>query len=183
MSQKTSAPPTRSPAEKLVRDIRRVPHKQHSAKDNICPSSNHLRPNGPLASGVSSPSAVWCPASAPTSRMIRTRPHRAKKSSALIKAIRFISRDHRRRDRRGRPRPGRVGDRCRIACAAFSVARAAGAWLMIGLLSIVSFSSPSASAWPRSIRAKRAKDACVMPCAAEAMVAKLSIRPCRLLRT
>jgi len=33
MSQKSSAPPTRMPAEKLVRDIRRATRKHHSAED------------------------------------------------------------------------------------------------------------------------------------------------------
>lgn len=35
MSQKSSAPPTRVPAEKLVRDIRRATRKHHSAEDKI----------------------------------------------------------------------------------------------------------------------------------------------------
>ena len=35
MSQKSSAPPARVPAEKLVRDIRRVTRKYHSAEDKI----------------------------------------------------------------------------------------------------------------------------------------------------
>jgi transposase-like protein len=35
MSQKSSAPPARVPAEKLVRDIRRAPRKHHSAEDKI----------------------------------------------------------------------------------------------------------------------------------------------------
>jgi hypothetical protein len=35
MCQKYSAPPTRVPAEKLVRDIRRATRKHHSAKDKI----------------------------------------------------------------------------------------------------------------------------------------------------
>ena len=35
MSQKSSAPPMRLPAEKLVRDIRRAAHKRHSAEDNV----------------------------------------------------------------------------------------------------------------------------------------------------
>jgi len=35
MSQKFFAPPTRVPAEKPVRDIRRAARKHHSAKDNI----------------------------------------------------------------------------------------------------------------------------------------------------
>jgi transposase len=35
MSQKSSAPPTRVPAEKLVRDIRRAMRKHHSAEDKI----------------------------------------------------------------------------------------------------------------------------------------------------
>ncbi len=35
MSQKSSAPPTRVPAEKLVRDFRRATRKHHSAKDEI----------------------------------------------------------------------------------------------------------------------------------------------------
>jgi hypothetical protein len=33
MSQKSSAPPVRVPAEKLVRDIRRATRKHHSAED------------------------------------------------------------------------------------------------------------------------------------------------------
>jgi hypothetical protein len=33
MSQKSSVPPTRVPAEKLVRDIRRATRKHHSAED------------------------------------------------------------------------------------------------------------------------------------------------------
>jgi hypothetical protein len=33
MSQKSSAPPTRVPAEELVRDIRRTTRKHHSAED------------------------------------------------------------------------------------------------------------------------------------------------------
>jgi len=35
MSQKSSAPPVRVPSEKLVRDIRRVTRKHHSAEDKI----------------------------------------------------------------------------------------------------------------------------------------------------
>jgi transposase len=35
MSQKSSAPPARVPAEKLVRDIRRAARKHHSAEDKI----------------------------------------------------------------------------------------------------------------------------------------------------
>ena len=35
MSQKSSAPPSRVPAEKLVRDIRRAACKHHSAEDKI----------------------------------------------------------------------------------------------------------------------------------------------------
>ena len=35
MSQKSSAPPVRVPAEKLVRDIRRATRKHHSAEDKI----------------------------------------------------------------------------------------------------------------------------------------------------
>jgi transposase len=35
MSQKFSAPPTRVPADKLVRDIRRATRKHHSAEDKI----------------------------------------------------------------------------------------------------------------------------------------------------
>jgi hypothetical protein len=35
MSQKSSVPPTRVPAEKLVRDIRSSRHKHHSAEDKI----------------------------------------------------------------------------------------------------------------------------------------------------
>jgi transposase len=35
MSQKSSAPPARVPAEKLVRDIRRATRKHHSAEDKI----------------------------------------------------------------------------------------------------------------------------------------------------
>ena len=35
MSQKSSVPPTRVPAEKLVRDIRRAMRKHHSAEDKI----------------------------------------------------------------------------------------------------------------------------------------------------
>ncbi|MFN9096021.1 MAG: hypothetical protein ACK5WN_17175 [Alphaproteobacteria bacterium] len=35
MSQKSSAPPTRVPAEKLVRDIRRATRKHHLAEDKI----------------------------------------------------------------------------------------------------------------------------------------------------
>jgi transposase len=47
MSQKSSAPPARVPAEKLVRDIRRTTRKHHSAEDKtrISPSSNALTPN------------------------------------------------------------------------------------------------------------------------------------------
>jgi hypothetical protein len=36
MSQKSSTRPTRMPAEKLIRDIRRATRKHHSAKDKIC---------------------------------------------------------------------------------------------------------------------------------------------------
>jgi hypothetical protein len=36
MSQKSSAPPTRVPAEKLVRDMRRTTRNHHSAEDKIC---------------------------------------------------------------------------------------------------------------------------------------------------
>ena len=35
MSQKSSAPPARVPAEKLVRDIHRATRKHHSAEDKI----------------------------------------------------------------------------------------------------------------------------------------------------
>jgi transposase len=35
MSQKSSAPPMRVPAEKLVRDIRRATRKHHSAQNKI----------------------------------------------------------------------------------------------------------------------------------------------------
>jgi transposase len=35
MGQKSSAPPTRVPADKLVRDIRRATRKHHSAEDKI----------------------------------------------------------------------------------------------------------------------------------------------------
>jgi type I restriction enzyme S subunit len=35
MSQKSSAPTAKPPAEKLVRDIRRVTRKHHSAEDKI----------------------------------------------------------------------------------------------------------------------------------------------------
>jgi transposase len=35
MSQKSSAPPIRVPAEKLVRDIRRATRKHHFAEDKI----------------------------------------------------------------------------------------------------------------------------------------------------
>ena len=35
MSQKSSAPPTRVPAQKLVRDTRRVTRKHHSADGKI----------------------------------------------------------------------------------------------------------------------------------------------------
>lgn len=35
MSQKSSAPPTRAPAKKLVRDIRLATRKHHSAEDKI----------------------------------------------------------------------------------------------------------------------------------------------------
>ena len=35
MSQKSSAPPSRVPAEKLVRDIRCATRKHHSAEDKI----------------------------------------------------------------------------------------------------------------------------------------------------
>ncbi len=35
MSQKSSVPPARAPAEKLVRDIRRAKRKRHSAEDKI----------------------------------------------------------------------------------------------------------------------------------------------------
>ncbi len=82
MSQKSSAPPARVPAEKLVRDIRRATRKHHSAEDKIrivleglrgeesiaalcrreaiaeslCPSSNDLRAIGVLCNGVSGPS-------------------------------------------------------------------------------------------------------------------------------
>jgi hypothetical protein len=35
MSRKTSAPPARVPAEKLVRDIRRAKRKHHSVEDKI----------------------------------------------------------------------------------------------------------------------------------------------------
>ena len=36
MSQKSSAPPVRVPAEKLVRDIRRTALKHHSVENKIC---------------------------------------------------------------------------------------------------------------------------------------------------
>jgi len=35
MSRKSSAPPTRVPADELVRDIRRATRKHHSAEGNI----------------------------------------------------------------------------------------------------------------------------------------------------
>ena len=35
MSQKSAAPPVRSPAERVVRDIRRATRKHHSAEDKI----------------------------------------------------------------------------------------------------------------------------------------------------
>ncbi len=35
MSHKSSAPPARMPAEKLVRDIRRTTRKHHSAEEKI----------------------------------------------------------------------------------------------------------------------------------------------------
>ena len=35
ISQKSSAPPTRVPAEKLVRDIRRAKRKHYSAEDKL----------------------------------------------------------------------------------------------------------------------------------------------------
>ncbi len=35
MSQKSSAPPVRVPADKLVRDIRRATRKHHSTEDKI----------------------------------------------------------------------------------------------------------------------------------------------------
>jgi transposase len=35
ISQKSSAPPTRVPAEELVRDIRRAARKHHSTEDKI----------------------------------------------------------------------------------------------------------------------------------------------------
>ncbi|MCA3384433.1 MAG: hypothetical protein INF78_06810 [Roseomonas sp.] len=35
MSQKSSAPPVRVPAEKLIRDIRRATRKHHSVEDKI----------------------------------------------------------------------------------------------------------------------------------------------------
>ena len=35
MSQKSSAPPARVPAENLVRDIRRAARKHHSSEDKI----------------------------------------------------------------------------------------------------------------------------------------------------
>jgi hypothetical protein len=35
MSQKSSAPPVRAPAEKLVRDIRSATRKYHSGEDKI----------------------------------------------------------------------------------------------------------------------------------------------------
>jgi len=35
MSQKSPAPPTRVPAEKLVRDVRRATRKHHFAEDKI----------------------------------------------------------------------------------------------------------------------------------------------------
>jgi hypothetical protein len=35
MSQKSSAPPARVPAEKLVREIRRAACKHHSAEDKL----------------------------------------------------------------------------------------------------------------------------------------------------
>ena len=37
MRQRSSAPPTRAPAEKLVSDIRRATRKHHSAEDSYWP--------------------------------------------------------------------------------------------------------------------------------------------------
>jgi transposase len=48
-SQKSSAPPTRVPAEKLVRDIRRATRKHHSAEDKIRIVLERLRGEASIA--------------------------------------------------------------------------------------------------------------------------------------
>ncbi len=51
MSPKSSAPPARVPAEKLIRDIRRATRKHHFAEDKSrivlegCPASALMEPN------------------------------------------------------------------------------------------------------------------------------------------
>ena len=49
MSQKSSAPPTRVPAEKLAREIRRVKRKKHSAEDKIRIVLERLRGEASIA--------------------------------------------------------------------------------------------------------------------------------------
>jgi transposase-like protein len=49
MSQKFSTPPTRAPAEKLVRDIRRATRKHHSAEDKISIVLEGLRGEASIA--------------------------------------------------------------------------------------------------------------------------------------
>ena len=52
MSQKSSAPPVRVPAEKLVRVIRRATRKHHSAKDKIRVSIRGAPPSFPGEASV-----------------------------------------------------------------------------------------------------------------------------------
>ncbi len=48
MSQKSSAPPMRVPAKKLLRDIRRATRKQHSTEDTILIVPEELRCDGDI---------------------------------------------------------------------------------------------------------------------------------------
>jgi transposase len=49
MSLKSSAPATKPPAEKVVRDIRRATRKHHSAEDKICIVLEGLRGEDSIA--------------------------------------------------------------------------------------------------------------------------------------
>jgi transposase len=60
MSQKSSAPPVRVPAEKLVRDIRRAARKHHSAEDKIRIVLEGLRDEESIAAVCDSQGASRC---------------------------------------------------------------------------------------------------------------------------
>jgi hypothetical protein len=69
MSQKSSVPPTRVPAEKLVRDIRRATRKHHSAEDKIRIVLEGLRGEESIAAPfvVAKPSPRACTTPGPRS--------------------------------------------------------------------------------------------------------------------